>query len=338
MRLARIGPLPERGVDLDQHRFAEAARQPGARQAQQVAELAQAHALQGLPMLAAGAEQPDRRFLERLPRRREVEAARRRLHAREQRGTLRRRRGRHANGVAERAQRSIEASQQSFQAAEIAQAGPHFEQHRVGRRIGQGRRLQRHARRESERGVRHRPQGFGVALRVGLAEHDLRCEGKRRRPFQSGLDACGLRRRVGADDAMRFEKRDRPAGSVRPFARSERGRERLERERRKVQGDPEHGEEECEGRKPARTSRPMRIARTAASKGQSARARRELARRQAKLTKTASCRPRPASCALCERRRAASDNAGGSASCSGVSSGGPRRFRMRTRKASAPPA
>jgi hypothetical protein len=58
--LARIGPLPERRIELDQHRLAEAARQPGARQAEQIAELGEAHALQRFPVLAAGAEQPHR--------------------------------------------------------------------------------------------------------------------------------------------------------------------------------------------------------------------------------------------------------------------------------------
>ena len=63
--------------------FAEAPRQPGARQAEQVAERAQAHALQRLPVLAPRAEQPDRRRLRgRSAGGGEVGALRRRLRRR----------------------------------------------------------------------------------------------------------------------------------------------------------------------------------------------------------------------------------------------------------------
>jgi hypothetical protein len=110
-RLARIGPAPEGGVDLGEQRLAEAARQAGARQAEQVADLAQAHPLQRLPVLAAGAEQPHRRGGERLPRRRQVQAARRRRDAGEDRRALRRRRGGDADGVAERSDRPLQALQ-----------------------------------------------------------------------------------------------------------------------------------------------------------------------------------------------------------------------------------
>ena len=89
-RLARVGTAAECRVELGEQRLAEAARQTGARQAEQVAELAQAHALQGFPMLAARAEQPHRRAPERLARGVEIEAARRRLDAGQHRRALRR--------------------------------------------------------------------------------------------------------------------------------------------------------------------------------------------------------------------------------------------------------
>ena len=133
-RVARIGSASEGGIDLGEQRLAEAARQAGARQAEQVADLAQAHSLQRLPVLAARAEQPHRRRSERPPRRSEVETARRRLDARQDRRSLRRRRRRDADGVAERSDRLLQAVQQAIDAAEVAQACLHFEQHRVRRR------------------------------------------------------------------------------------------------------------------------------------------------------------------------------------------------------------
>ena len=101
--LARVGAAAEGAVELDQQAFAEAPRQAGARQVEQVVEAAQAHALQRLPMLAPGAEQPDRRRLEGEPGGGEVGALRRRLDPRQDRRALRRRRAGGVHAVAERA-------------------------------------------------------------------------------------------------------------------------------------------------------------------------------------------------------------------------------------------
>ena len=122
-------------------------------------------------MLAARAEQPHRRRGERLPRGREIEAARRRLDARQHRRALRGRGDGDAHGVAERIDGALQALQQAIDAAEVAQARLHFEQHRVGGRApaslaGCSETL----RREGERGMRDRQHRLGVARRIGLAE------------------------------------------------------------------------------------------------------------------------------------------------------------------------
>ena len=52
-RIAWIGPGAQRAVEFAQYRLAETPRQPGARQGLQIGQRQQAHALQGLPVLAA---------------------------------------------------------------------------------------------------------------------------------------------------------------------------------------------------------------------------------------------------------------------------------------------
>ena len=142
-RHARIGTAAEGRVDLGQQRLAEAPRQAGARQAEQVADGAQPHSLERFPVLATGAEQPHRRMGERRPRRREIETARRRIDPRQHRRTLRGGGDGDAQRVAERRERLLQALQQGVEAAEVAQARLHLEQHGVRRRARLVRRLQR---------------------------------------------------------------------------------------------------------------------------------------------------------------------------------------------------
>ena len=238
--LARVGAAAEGGVDLGEQAFAEAPRQAGARQAEQVAELAQAHALQCFPMLAAGAEQPHRHLVQCAAGGGKVGAMRRRLGAREHRRALRRGGARDAHRVAERLERIGQAHEQARQAAEVAQAGLHLEQHGVISFIAMAMR-HRDLGRESERGMRHRQQGALVARGIGLPENDARRERQRGRAFQPRLDAERARRGIGGRDAMRIDERDRRGAGLALARHGERGRERLERERRQMQRDPDHG-------------------------------------------------------------------------------------------------
>jgi hypothetical protein len=176
-----------------------------------------------------------------------------RLDPGEDRRALRRRRAGGVHAVPERAERRADRPAQALQAAEVAQARLHLEQHRVGGGARCQRRLERDAGRERQRGMRHRQQGQGIAARIGLAEDDLRRERQRGGALQPRLDAERLGRGIGADDAMRFEQGDRPLARALAAARSQGRGERLEREQRKVQGDPEHGE--ADERKRRRGSR-----------------------------------------------------------------------------------
>ncbi len=144
--------------------------------------------------------------------------------------------------VAERAQRRADRLAQALQAAEVAQARLHLEQHRVGRGARLQRRLQGDAGRERQRRMRHRQQRQGIAVRVGLAEDDLRRQRQGGRALQPRLDAERARRGIGADDAMRLEQGDRPLRPALVAARRQGRGERLEREQGQMQGDPEHGE------------------------------------------------------------------------------------------------
>ena len=243
---ARVGLHAERTIELVQQMFAEAPRQAGARQAAQVAERTQPHALQRLPVFAAGAEQPHRRGLERLARRGEIRAMELPVHARQQRRPLRGGRTHGVDAVVQRAQCGMQALQQAHAPAEITQARLDLEQHRVRRRIGITRRLDHHARRESERGMRHRLERLGVAHPVGPAEHELRRERERGRPLQPRLDTQRLRRGVDADDALGVHQRKRCFGR-RVRVGAERCRKRFERQRRQMQGDPEHGKQSTRG-------------------------------------------------------------------------------------------
>ena len=321
-RLARIGATTEGGVELGKQRLAEAARQPGARQAEQIADLAQPHPLQRLPVLAPRTEQPDgtpSRAPAGSPRASAQSGGR--IDAGEDGGALRRRCAGDGERVAERLDARAQALQQAIDAAEVAQARLHLEQHGVGGSARLARRLERDVRREGERGVRDRQHGLGIARRIGLAEDDARRQRERGGALQPRLDALRQRRRVGGRDAMLVDQRDRrTCRSVHAFAvRGERRRERFEREQRQMQRDPEHDDD---GKSRAGSER------VRAKRGQLKRNRR----------RWLACRARRRSPALAERRRAAPESTLGSSSCSGASSGGPRRLRIRTCKRSAPPA
>ena len=304
-RLARIGTAAEGGVDLRQQRLAEAARQPGARQAEQVADLAQAHALQRLPVLAARAEQPDRRRRERLARRLEVGAARRRLDAGEDRRALqpsRRRRCAARGRAAATACRS--RSQQAIEAAEIAQARLDLEQHRVRRGAG-------------------RSAGCSDTLGVKASAAWRPAAGPRRRApasawprtmrgasasavarFSPGLTPSACAAALAADDPVLVDQRDRP---TRPAPRH-----------RPRPASPRTIRARDDGRCSAIQSTMRR-----AGKGNVDRSRHAADRRhdgaQAKLTKVAAAQleARSPGDRCRERRRAALDSTAGNASCRG---------------------
>ena len=181
-------------------------------------------------------------------------------------------------------------------------------------------------RREGERRMRHR-HAAPAASRAGIGLAERRVCGASASAvarFSPGLtpSACAA--------ALALTMR---CASISAIGRSAAGRrspsasvagERFERQQRQVQGDPEHDEA---------------IQDSERARDDERRSRRRPTTAQARLTKVAACRPRAGVLqrALRARRRAASDSTGGRASCSGASSGGPRRFRMRRRSRSAPP-
>ena len=257
--LARVGPGAQSAVQFMQQRFAEAARQPGARQAPQVTQRAQAHALQRLPMFAAGAEQPHRGGVQRSAKCGQVGAMPLPVHTRQQRGPLRRGGADGVNAVAQRRQRVVQALQQSLQAAKVAQAALHVEQHGMGRNGGVCGRLDGHAGRETQRHMGHGHQRLRITRRMGLAQNQVRRKRQRGGALEAGLDAQGLGRRVGADDAARVHQRQRQwrldgglnrcgvgflggyVGGVERGCAMQRGRKRFQRQQRQMQGNPEHG-------------------------------------------------------------------------------------------------
>ena len=151
--------------------------------------------------------------------------------------------------MAERRERRIDPLAEPLDAAEVAQAGRDLQQHGVRCRAGLLRRLHRHVGRDGECGVGDGQQRVGVAPGIGLAEHDVRCQGQRGRLLQPGLDPERQGCRIGTDDAVRLEQGDRPrrrtsaAGNV---AGGQCRRERFERQPGQMQGDPEHGKDEDE--------------------------------------------------------------------------------------------
>ena len=114
------------------------------------------------------------------------------------------------------------------QAAEVAQARLHLEQHRVGRCARLRARLQRDHRRERERGMRAPAAGPRASRAgVGLAEDELRRQRERGRALQPGLtpsaSAAALAARCGALRPAR-------AASARCSCRAQGGGERLQRQ------------------------------------------------------------------------------------------------------------
>ena len=135
---ARVGPDAARTVELVEQRLAEAPRQAAARQAAQIGQRAQAHALQRLPVLAPGPSShtgaaSSRRFsvaqVGGMPAARAPRAARASSAAPCAVGALAQCTRWPSGSSAACSRRS------SLQAAEVAQAGLHFEQHGVGRRL-----------------------------------------------------------------------------------------------------------------------------------------------------------------------------------------------------------
>ena len=261
---ARIGGGAERAVELVEQRRAETARQPGARQAQQIADAAQPHALQCVPVLPARAEQVHRQIGQPPAQRRLVGAmqrlgrCRRRIAvqadaARQPVRRLRRRRAGDADTVAERRERSAQALQQPLAPAEAAQAGLHFHQHQrpIGRR-------QRDGRGEGQRRMRHAGQRLRVALRVGLADAQLRRQRERRRAAHAGPDAEVLCSGAGLHNAQVVEQRQR----LDPRFGRQRCRKGFQRQCGQVQADPQHGErpiaivKRCAPARPARPRAP----------------------------------------------------------------------------------
>ena len=130
----RVGALAQGAVQLVEQGLAEAPRQACARQPAQVAQGAQAHAFQRLPVLAAGAEQPHRRRVEPARQRGQVgavQALARRCKPSQQGSALRGGRAGDLHTVAERCDGVAQALQQALRPAEITQAGLHVEQHAV---------------------------------------------------------------------------------------------------------------------------------------------------------------------------------------------------------------
>ena len=216
------GRRPKARVELDQQASPKRRASPARGRPSRSSSCAQAHALQAPPS-ARGPGRAARPAppASALPGRGEVGAVRRRLDAGEDRRALRRRRagGVHDDGRAG-ASAAPQRLQQPLEAAEIAQARLHLEQHRVGR----GARLAAPAatRRCGVNASAACATGSKVrASRAGSAwpRTMLRRQRERGRALQPRLDAERLRRGIGADDAMRVEQGDRPLGAALARAR-----------------------------------------------------------------------------------------------------------------------
>ena len=169
--------------------------------------------------------------------------------------------------VTEWRKRRLQPLQQRRQAAEVAQAGAHFEQHGVGAfvdvavdrvagaRVGTStgarvdaaavrscgariaRRLEHDHRREGERRMRDRLQRLGIAPGIGHAERELRRQRQRGGALHRRLHAECPCRRVDGKNRMRIQQRHRPVAGTLWQGRDE----RLERKQRQVNGNPDHG-------------------------------------------------------------------------------------------------
>ena len=83
----------------------------------------------------------------------------------------------------------------------------------------------------------HRAQGLGVAPDIGGAQQQVGRQRQRGGALHAGAHAAGLRQRIGVQDLLRLQQRQRQAGLVGPA----RGSPGFERQRRQVQGNPQHG-------------------------------------------------------------------------------------------------
>jgi hypothetical protein len=252
---ARVGPAAEGAVDLVEQTGAETPRQPVARQAAQVPERVQPHALQRFEVLAAGVEQRQRR------------AAKQRLQggqpggvravgrvvapARQQRRAERGRRAGDLHAVAERQEGRLQPLQQRGPAAEQAQAGLHFHQHRCHARHGA---VERDRRREGQRRMHHRLQRGGVAGGVGLGQQHVGAQRQRGGALQPGPDAQSQRSGIRRDDVVIGHQRHRP----RAVPGRQHGAESLQRQCGQVDGKPQHGRRV--GRRRSRITGPHRRA------------------------------------------------------------------------------
>ena len=201
--------MPHRTIEFAEHDLTEAARQSIARHRMQIGDRSQPHALQRIPMLTSRAEQPHRRSIQRTAGGGDIGAMQVRMHACKQSCTQRRGCTHDVHAMPERRHRRPKALEQALQATEVAQAGLHFEQHRVSRAMrqithgrGLARRLDHHMRRERQRSMRDSCQSLSITRGICLAEDELRRQGQCRRALEARFDAESPRRLIGAGDGV----------------------------------------------------------------------------------------------------------------------------------------